>query len=355
MFSWARVLIGLVLVWGALGVLGYRLGWQIHSSRGQDALLRSAKTSLDHGRGGTCSQSAPASDGQLAGVLSMPKLGVTAPVEQGTGDQELNVAIGHADSTPLPGSPGTAVLLAHDVSYFANIDQLVPGDVVDYRSGCITDVFHITGHTIVQAGAPVPQVSGTGLVMDTCWPTNALWYTPNRYLVEAQEVSVHTATTASNSSVPQSWPTGYTTPAPEPLVTEGLTLAENSVPMGTLALNGTPSSAWAQSPAPLAVEAAGLTDYFGGLKSADQHQQSWWAAIAPGVTMPAALSGAWVSGHDSPLDVTITSAGLTPTAVTLSTDITLSGGSAPGEYQETVTETIHGLVVTITNWELGGH
>jgi sortase A len=348
--SWTRVVVGVVLVWGALGILGYRLGWQIHSSRGQDALLRSSG-SLGRS-GGSCSQSTPTADGQLAGVLSMPKLGVTAPVEQGTDDAELNVAVGHADSTPLPGTPGTAVLLAHDVSYFANIDQLNPGDVIDYRVGCVTDVFTVTGHTIVAAGAPVPQLSGDGLVLDTCWPTNALWYTPNRYLVEAEETSVTTTKTASNNAAPQSWPTGYTTPAPPALVAEGLTLTQNEAPMGTMQIDGTPDSAWAQSPAPLAVEAAALADYFGGLRAADQHRSDWWNDLAPGVAMPAPLSGAWVSGHDAPLDVTITAQGATPTAVTLSTVVTLSGGSAPGQYQETVTEAIHGLLVTITNWEV---
>lgn len=351
MLSWVRVIVGIVLVWGALGVLGYRLGWQIHSSRGQDALLRSAKNSLGRS-GGSCSESTPSSDGQLAGVLSMPKLGVTAPVEQGTDDAELNVAVGHADSTPFPGTPGTSVLLAHDVSYFANIDQLNPGDTIAYRAGCVTDVFHVTGHTIVKAGAPVPQLSGDGLVLDTCWPTNALWYTPNRYLVEAEEVSVTTTKTGANNKAPQTWPTGYTSTAPPALVAQGLTLSTNEAPMGTMQINGTPASAWAQSPAPLAVEAAGLAAYFGGLKAADQHRSDWWNLLAPGVALPAPLSGAWVSGHDSPLDVTITTQGDTPTAVTLSTVITLSGGPAPGKYQETVTEAIHGLIVTITNWEV---
>jgi sortase A len=327
------------------------LGWQIHSNRGQDALLRSAKSGRS-GESACKTLSTPTSDGQLAGVLSMPKLDVTAPVESGTGDAELNVAIGHADSTPWPGTPGTAVLLAHDVSYFAQIDQLVPGDVVDYQIGCTTEVFHVIGHDVVTAGAPVPQLSGDGLILDTCWPTNALWYTPNRYLVEAQEVSVQTSKSASSSQTPQVWTTGYTSPAPPQLVAQGLTLTTNTQPMGTLQITGTPSSQWAQSPAPLAVEATALEDYFGGLHSADQNNTDWWNLLAPNVPMPAPLAGAYVSGHDAPLDVTITAQGTTPTSVVLSTVFTLSGGSAPGKYQETVTEAIHGLDVVITNWEV---
>jgi sortase A len=345
------VTVGLVLIWGALGVLGYRLGWQIHSNRGQDALLRSAGRS----GGSACKpQGTPTSDGQLGGVLDMPKLNVTAPVEAGTDDAELNVAIGHADSTPWPGTPGTSVLLAHDVSYFAHLDQLTPGDTVNYQVGCATHVFHVVGHVIVKAGAPVPQLSGNGLVLDTCWPTNALFYTPDRYLVEAQEVSVQTSKTASNAT-PQQWATGYTAPAPPQLVAQGLTLSTNTQPMGVLQLTGTPDGGWAQSPAPLALETAALEAYFGGLHSASQNRTDWWSLLAPNVPMPAPLSGANVSGHNGPLNVTITAQGSTPTTVTLSTLFTLSGGSAPGEYSETVTEAIHGLTVVITNWEVRSH
>jgi hypothetical protein len=264
------------------------------------------------------------------------------------------VAIGHADSTPWPGTAGTSVLLAHDVSYFAHIDQLVPGDAVNYQVGCTSHVFHVVGHVVVKAGAPVPQLSGNGLVLDTCWPTNALFYTPDRYLVEAQEVSVQSSKSASNAS-PQQWATGYSTPAPPQLVAQGLTLSTNTQPMGVLQLNGTPDGTWAQSPAPLAVEAAALEGYFGGLHSASQHRSDWWSLLAPGVPMPAPLNGAYVSGHNGPLNVTITAQGSTPTAVTLSTLFTLSGGSAPGEYSETVTEAIHGLTVVITNWEVSSH
>ena len=350
MVGWVRVTVGLVLVWGALAVAGYRLGWQLHSSHGQDALLRSAKAA-DRNSASCANQGTPASDGQLAGVLALPKLGVTAPVEQGTDDQELNVAVGHADSTPFPGTPGTSVLLAHDVSYFAHIDQLQPGDTVDYQVGCVIHVFHVVGHTIVTAGAPVPQLSGNALVLDTCWPTNALWYTPNRYLVEAQEASVQSTKSAANGKA-QTWATGYSSTAPAALVAQGITLETNEEPMGTMTITGQPDNAWASSPAPLALEAAALEQYFGGVHAATQKRSDFWSTLAPGVTMPAPLEGATVAAHNAPLNVTITAQGSTPTAVTLSTVFTLAGGAAPGRYSETVTEALHGLTVVITDWEV---
>ena len=101
MQKWIRIVVGLALVWGALGLVGYQLGWKLHSGHGQQSLLRSAKTADRSSRSCTA-QGTPKADGQLAGVLGLPKLTVTAPVEQGTDDAELNVAVGHADSTPFP-------------------------------------------------------------------------------------------------------------------------------------------------------------------------------------------------------------------------------------------------------------
>jgi sortase A len=345
---------GVLLVWGALGVLGYRLGWEAHSHNGQRALLRSARATLVRDHKASCKvvQSAPTSDGQLTGVLEIPRLGVTAPVEEGTGDDVLNVAVGHADATPLPGSAGTSVLLAHDVSYFADVDELRPGDTVDYEAGCSTYEFQVTAHQIVAAGSQVPQLSGDALVLDTCWPTNALWYTPNRYLVEAVESSVVSSGNSSRSR-PTTWPTAYSTPAPAALLAQGLDLTENEYPMGTLQLAGTPDESWDESPAPLAVEAAGLEAFFGAMHAADQDRSDWWADVAPGLEIPAPLERAWVSSHDAPLDVTITVDGGTPTAVVLDTAVTLSGGVAPGVYEEHVTEAVKGLGVVISNWEVG--
>lgn len=353
MNRWARVGLGLALVWGALGVLGYRLGWEIHSGRGQATLLGSAKTVVHETAQCTGQQAMPTTDGVLAGVLQIPSLGVTAPVESGTSDAVLSVAVGHFDSTPWPGQSGTSALLAHDVSYFGRIDQLAPGDKIVYRSGCVAETFTVTSHQVVQDGAPIPPLSGSTLVLDTCWPTDALWYTPNRYLVEAVESGISTGKTPTSATgATPSFPTSFASPAPAALQATGLTLTDNEEPMGAMTFGGSLSSAWQQSPAPLALEATALEDYFGGYHSAGADQQQWWAAIAPGVPMPAAMVGATPElSHASALDVTITGSGDQPSAITLSTVLPLTGGSAPGTYRMQVTEAVHGTSVVITNWE----
>jgi hypothetical protein len=123
--------------------------------------------------------------------------------------------------------------------------------------------------------------------------------------------------------------------------------------MGTMTLSGQTSPAWEQSPGPLALEAAALEAYFGGLHAASQMRPDWWAAIAsPAAPPPGPLLGASVTGHDSPLDVEIDSINEVVTQVVLRTTVTLSGGSSPGTYDETVTTPVEGSTVRIGSWSL---
>ena len=123
--------------------------------------------------------------------------------------------------------------------------------------------------------------------------------------------------------------------------------------MGTMTLAGDPNTSWVQSPGPMALEAAALEAYFGGLHATQQDRVDWWTVIAtPGVAMPATLSGATVTGHDAPLDVEIDAAGGAPTQVVVRTTVTLSGDPAPGEYSEVVTTSVHGSTVTLGGWAL---
>ncbi len=169
-------------------------------------------------------------------------------------------------------------------------------------------------------------------MLDTCWPPNALFFTPDRLLIRATEVGAATKggdLDPGEQFVRTVRSTDYTTSAPPALQAQGLTLQQNEAPMGTMNLVNA-SVAFAQSPGPLSLEAAALETYFGGLHAAAQHQAAWWAAMAPGVALPPQLAGAAVTGHDAPLDVEIDSSGGTPTQVVLRTTVSLSGGSASG-------------------------
>lgn len=346
--------LGVVLLFGAVFAGSYAFAHQRHQREAQAVLLRregqavAAASRQDHGA--PC-QIADVRQGQLSGVLSIPALGLRAPVEEGTDDPELDVAVGHDPQSVWPGATGTAVFLAHDVSYFVHLQALEPGDAVTYATACTTVTFRVSGQQVVPAGSPVPNTTTPSLVLDTCWPPNALFFTPDRLLVRATEVGAATgAATLRAAPAPAGGAGGdYRSPAPPALEAQGLTLAQNEAPMGTMTLVHA-SAGFAQSPGPLELEAAALTTYFGGLHAAAQRQAAWWATLAPAVALPSQLDGAAVTGHDAPLDVEIDSARGAPSQVVLRTTVTLAGGSAPGEHAMTVVLPVHRSVVTVGSW-----
>jgi sortase A len=356
--KWSITLLGVALLWTAVGFTSYAVAWQIHQHHASAVLLQSERAAMAKiaakSHGAACLVSGQQT-GQLSGILRIPSLNLTAPVEEGTDDAELNVAVGHDPQSVWPGVNGASVFLAHDVSYFVHLNDLKAGDIVTYQTACNTVKFVVSSQQIVQAGSDVANTTTPSLVLDTCYPPNALFYTPQRLLVRATEVSAATSGTSLHPGqklVTAGQSVNYTVPAPPALVAQGLTLQQNEAPMGTMQLVNA-SVAFSQSPGPLSLAGAALEAYFGGLHAGAMNQQAWWAAIAPGVAMPPELTGATVTGHDAPLNVEIDSTGGVPSQVVLRTTVTLSGGSSPGLHTETVTLPVHGAQVTIGSWQFG--
>jgi sortase A len=247
------VLLGAVVIWGVLGASGDVLGWTLHQHHAGQALVKQARQELaelaaSHPLAG-CHELSPA-PGQLLGILVIPSLHLTAPIEQGTSNGVLAVAVGHDSHSALPGQPGTAALLAHDVSYFVNIDELHPGAQINVVMPCQTVIFSVESHEVVRSGSVIPGSVQPTLVLDTCWPTDALWFTPTRYLVFAREAGVtqtslgppdQPAPGAKSAIAPEAHMySNLVVPVPKALEDQGLTLVDNETPMGKMSVVGAP-------------------------------------------------------------------------------------------------------------------
>ncbi|MDA8070307.1 MAG: class D sortase [Actinomycetota bacterium] len=287
------------------------------------------------------------------GLLEIPALGVVAPVEQGTGDGVLAVAVGHDPYSVWPGKTGNAVLLAHDVSYFSTIDQLKSGDTIRYVTPCTTYDFQVSSHAIVTSGSPVYDTTTPSVTLVTCWPTDALWFTPDRYLVTAAEVTK--APTGSSQDTKKTYLTVSSPPSvpvPSALASQGVTLATYSLPMGTFTLVGSPTRSWAQTTSPLLVDGSAVQAFIAGVRALTENHLDWWHAIAPGVKAPAPLVGANNPGYETATDVTEHANGAAATGVTLTDTVSVTGGGHPGRYVMTVRTTVHGRTMTISSWTM---
>jgi len=321
LLSKVLVALGVLLVAAAAAGVAYPLWWMHRSQSVGAHLLRQPLRAHPTGTAGGergCAPvlPGPASDGgRLAGIVEIPSLSLRAPVLQGLGDGVLNVAVGHDPSSPWPGGFGESVLEAHDVSYFAGISALRPGNLVVWRDACTSETFRVISHEVVTPGTflHVPA-NARGLALITCYPTDALFWTPDRYVVLTAFVAQH-RTAASPPPPPPV--THLEVPAPPALVAEGLTLQDYPILLGTLSITGTASASFREGPGPLDVEADALESFFGAEKAIAQGRVDWWRDLAvPGLAMPAP----WAD--TAPYYVTIDVAGSSVRSVTLASATT---------------------------------
>lgn len=337
---------------GAAGIaIGAHIGWfLLSSSEHGAALVRQERNSIAAaGRAGKVDACATLPGARAPrGLLEVPVLGLQAPVLQGTSDAVLNEAVGHDPASAWPGSPGTSVLSAHDVTWFSSIGRLRTGNVIRYVTPCRTYVYQVTSHDIVAAGSAVYTTAAARIVLDTCYPFNALYLTGTRYLVYAdltEAIPTHPLSARPpGGAVPR-------VPAPAPLAAQGLGLGQNNAPLGTLGLTGSPSPAWRQSNAPLNDEAAALAAYFGVVRSAEQARSSWWASLAPSVPASAAgpLWNGTLTSYGTAVKIGLRVDGSTMKGATVSAVVT--AGPA-GAYDLTVDEQVRGGDLFVTGFAM---
>jgi sortase A len=90
------------------------------------------------------------------GRISIPKLGLEAPLLEGIRLTTLDNGPGHWPGTAMPGEIGNVVVAAHRTSHgaaFRNIDQLVAGDLVQFNTAAGIIDYAVTGTQIVTPDA----------------------------------------------------------------------------------------------------------------------------------------------------------------------------------------------------------
>lgn len=309
--------LGVLLLLVAAVAVGYPLWWEHRSTTVGERLARtfeSPRSARPAETAAACVASGgPSSSGGAAGLVSIPALSLTAPVLDGLSGAVLAVAAGHDPSSPWPGSEGESVVESHDVSYFSRIDRLKPGATVIWVQHCRDLTFKVLGHEILQPGDAIsPPAGGKGLALITCYPTNALFYTPDRFVLLTAFVS----STARRTALPHpavDLP-GVRVPAPPALVGEGLELDGSGVLVGYLRMTGSPAPGFLQGPAGLDLERLALESYIGAEKAIEAGNASWWHDLArTGLPMPARV---WSNSLDT--DVTEDVRGTAVESVTLS-------------------------------------
>ena len=120
--------------------------------------------------------------------IEVPRLGRSAIALHGSSGQALAFGPGHVEGTPDAGERGTAVYAAHRDTHFAFLADIRLGDDIRVTRGDgATFVFHVTNTSVVRwdASGIDAYADGRQLVLSTCWPLDAKFSGPLRYLVQA--------------------------------------------------------------------------------------------------------------------------------------------------------------------------
>ncbi|ONI77742.1 hypothetical protein ALI144C_30300 [Actinosynnema sp. ALI-1.44] len=139
----------------ALGFAGYLLVLSsIQQDRSQTVLYAQARQTLAEismPTGGKIDAGTPVV------VLEIPGLNLTQVVVEGTAGSQLAQGPGHRRTSPLPGQPGTSVLLGRAEAFgapFGEIGKLQPGDEVRATTGQGKFTYRVEG--VRREGDPTP-------------------------------------------------------------------------------------------------------------------------------------------------------------------------------------------------------
>jgi sortase A len=146
--------------------------------------------------------------GSPVGDISIPKIGLSMVVVEGTGVAQLQAGPGHYSTTPLPGEAGNAAIAGHRTTYlhpFYNLNELDPGDSITVTTLQGIFLYHVTSSQIVSP-------TDVSVVDTTPTPTLTLTTCNPRYSA-SQRLIVHAALVASVLSHAKVAPV-TTTPAP---------------------------------------------------------------------------------------------------------------------------------------------
>jgi sortase A len=125
--------------------------------------------------------------GAPLGVLRISKLGLEAPLLEGTDDLTLNHAVGRIGGTARPGEPGNIGIAGHRDSFFRGLKDIGIGDAIELQTLEGTDTYVVDRIQIVTPGhvEVLQPRAAPSLTLVTCYPFYFIGSAPKRYIVTA--------------------------------------------------------------------------------------------------------------------------------------------------------------------------
>jgi sortase A len=141
----------------------------------------------------SASSTAPSrvASGTPLAILTIPRVGLSAVVLQGSDGHTLRSGLGHIEGTPLPGESGNVAIAGHRDTFFRRLQGVQVGDgiLLDTPEGSVR--YRVSWRRIVnpdEVGVIGPSDDAV-LTLVTCYPFWFIGAAPDRFVVRAERVT----------------------------------------------------------------------------------------------------------------------------------------------------------------------
>ena len=127
----------------------------------------------------------------LLGRIEIPRVGVSAIVEEGENNETLAQSVGHLAGTALPGQMGNVALAAHRDTYFRDLEDIQNGDEVYFTTATAIYKYEVDDLSVVAPDdvSVIAPTNDSRLTLITCYPFHYVGPAPKRFVVTAHLVT----------------------------------------------------------------------------------------------------------------------------------------------------------------------
>jgi sortase A len=122
--------------------------------------------------------------------LSIPRIGLSVVVLQGSDEHTLRLGVGHIEGTPLPGESGNVAIAGHRDSFFRPLRNVQVGDDIMLETPAGNVHYRVSSYRIVSPSevSVIHPTSDPALTLVTCYPFYFVGAAPDRFVVRANLV-----------------------------------------------------------------------------------------------------------------------------------------------------------------------
>lgn len=130
------------------------------------------------------------SEEPMTGMLRIQRLGLEAPIYQGTSETVLDRGLGWIEETAGIGSGGNVGIAGHRDSFFRPLKEISVEDVIEVVGIDSYDRYKVTQTSIVEPTdvEVLDPTSEPVLTLVTCYPFYFVGHAPKRFIVRAEKI-----------------------------------------------------------------------------------------------------------------------------------------------------------------------